>query len=308
MIFEFQSEHSFVYRDFLNALRIRKRTLFDPDSLPLLPIRAFKHRDVITDGFTEKLLFESSGTAAMAKSRHLVADPQIYQTAILKEFTKYFSFQNYSLICYMPGYDENASSSLIWMARYLFNQDPDQLSSFLPSSPDKIELSFKKIQDSGKKILLFGAAFGLLDLLEEKRIPGGYDLEILETGGMKTFRREMSKENLRSCLSEGFGISFSKIHSEYGMCELLSQMYAIGGEWFKTPEWVYVSIREHENPEKSCSPGVEGKIGIIDLANLYSCSFILTEDRGVMDENGRFKVLGRWNSRNMRGCNFLIDN
>ena len=306
-IYEFQSRHTAVYRNFLQALGAQNGSLLDPDTIPLLPIRAFKQSDVISEDLTEKIIFESSGTSAMTKSRHLVAVPELYQTAILKGFKEYFSFQDYSLICYMPGYEENERSSLIWMARYLINKDPDQLSSFLPSSSEQIEMSFKKIQDKGKKILLFGAAFGLLDLIEKKLIPEGYNPEIIETGGMKTFRREMSKESLRNYLSEGFGTSLSKIHSEYGMCELLSQMYAIGGEWFNTPEWVYVSIREHENPSKACKPGEEGKIGIIDLANMHSCSFILTEDRGIMDEKGRFKVLGRWNSNNLRGCNFLVD-
>lgn len=306
-IYDHQSQHCTVYKDFLRALGTHNKITFNPDTVPLLPIRAFKYRDVISGRVKEKLLFESSGTSKMNKSRHLIADPQIYQKAILKGFNEYFSYRKYSLICYMPGYQDQEASSLIYMARILTQNDPDQLSCFLPDSRTQTEICFQKIRDQGKRVLLFGAAFGLMDLIEEDRIPEGFEMEILETGGMKTYRREMSKNELRKHLSDGFGVDFNKIHSEYGMCELLSQMYAIGDEWFKTPDWVYVTIRDDQNPVKSCMAGEEGKIGVIDLANIHSCSFILTEDRGVMDDYGRFQVLGRWSSNNLRGCNFLVD-
>ena len=306
-VFEYQSAQSDVYKKFLSGLGSESVHKLDPDTVPLLPIRAFRYRNVISNGLDANLIFKSSGTSDMAKSTHLIADPEFYKTAILKEFTKHFPFDKYSLICHMPGYQENEHSSLIWMANFLIKNDPDSLSCFLPDNQKEIAKKFLQIREMGKEILLFGAAFGLLDLVELEKIPNEYPFYILETGGMKTYRREISKSELRKRLSLGFQIDPAAIHSEYGMCELLSQMYAIGSEWFQYPDWVYVSIRNHENPEIPCEPGVEGKIGIIDLANVYSCSFILTDDRGVMDQDGRFKVLGRWSNSNLRGCNFLVD-
>lgn len=306
-VYEYQSYNSDVYKKFLIGLGNESIKSLNPETVPLLPIRAFRYRDVISNGFEPKLIFKSSGTSDMGKSTHLIADPEFYKTAILKEYTKHFPFDKYSLICYMPGYQENEHSSLIWMANFLIQNDPDRLSSFLPDNRAEIAKKFNRIRESEKEVLLFGAAFGLLDLIDMQKIPKEYPFCILETGGMKTYRREISKSILRKRLSKGIEVEPSSIHSEYGMCELLSQMYAIGGEWFQPPDWVYVTIRNHENPEIPCDPGVEGKIGIIDLANAYSCSFILTDDRGVMDRNGRFKVLGRWSHSNLRGCNFLVD-
>lgn len=306
-VFEYQSVQSAVYRDFLKFLGHNVDNEIHPDTVPLLPIKAFRQKAVLCDGLQANLTFKSSGTGGMSRSTHHISDPELYENAILIEFTKYFPLEEYSMLCYMPGYQENPNSSLIWMARYLIHNDPDQLSCFLPDDRDDVEHKFQQIDKAGKNILLFGAAFGLLDLIEEKKIPKGYRLHILETGGMKTHRREMSKVHLRKVLSEGFQVDVSKIHSEYGMCELLSQMYAIGGVEFTSPKWVYITIRENHNPVMPCKPGKQGKIGVIDLANLYSCSFILTDDRGVMDHQGKFKVLGRWSDTNLRGCNFLID-
>jgi hypothetical protein len=155
--------------------------------------------------------------------------------------------------------------------------------------------------------MIFGAAFGLLDLIEMGLPNLPNDSMILETGGMKTFRREMTKENLHQQLADGFGVEKKYIHSEYGMTELLSQAYSRGSLWFDTVPWMRVTIRNPHNPMQIQPAGTEGLIGVIDLANINSCSFILTGDKGIQNNEGQFQVLGRWNPINLRGCNFLID-
>lgn len=278
----------------------------NPNAIPLFPIRGFKEGNIIIKSEREpELIFKSSGTSDMSRSVHHILSQKIYEKAILEEFQKYFPFDEYIILFHLPGYDQNSYSSLIWMAKYLIKSDPSGDSQFVSiqdlQDPDSL---FPK---RDKRILLFGAAFGLMDLIDSNKFIKNENLEILETGGMKTHRREMTKQELRQKLAEGFGVPQNRIHSEYGMCELLSQMYAMGDEWFETPNWVEVSIRDPKNPSRICDVGEEGKIGIIDLANIYSCPFILTDDRGVMDDSGRFKVLGRWNPDDLRGCNFLID-
>jgi len=301
--FDSQSAYKTFSKHFLNENEL-------PGSLadfPLMPIRAFKELSLIADGAEPELEFRSSGTGSMERSKHLLADPEIYKKSILMGFAEHFELSKSVLLCYAPGYSDNPDSSLLWMLNFLVEHSGDPQSAFLPLNRPLNQNLISSIENSGKKIILFGAAFGLLDLIEM----GGIDLpkntEIIETGGMKTFRREMTKAELREKLSEGFSIPQNQIHSEYGMCELLSQLYAIGGEWFEAPPWVHASVRDPHDPFRICNPGEEGKIGVIDLANVYSCSFILTEDRGVMDENGRLRVLGRWNATDLRGCNFLID-
>ncbi|WP_234572160.1 LuxE/PaaK family acyltransferase [Rhodohalobacter sp. 614A] len=305
-VFQFQVENSPIFKRFVEPFGLRANDHPASYEIPLLPIRGFKDGKIITQLNREpELTFKSSGTSDMSLSVHRVLSQKIYEAAILKEFQTYFPFEDYIVLFHLPGYDQNPHSSLIWMAKYLIESDPSGDSQFV-SKEDLENLDFR-FPDRKKKFLLFGAAFGLMDFLDSSKFNPIDDLEILETGGMKTHRREMTKPELRRALSDGFEIPLENIHSEYGMCELLSQMYAIGEEWFQTPHWVQVSIRDPKNPSRICDVGEEGKIGIIDLANVYSCSFILTDDRGVMNETGLFKVLGRWNSEDLRGCNFLID-
>ena len=306
-VYDFHYKKNTVYRSFLKALGYSRKHSFSPETIPLIPVRVFKHGPILPDGFTAELTFSSSGTTSMKRSRHGIAKPEIYEKAISTEFYSHFPKNDVIILALLPKYEENPESSLIWMARYLINNDSSGLSGFIQNDIVIDKQWIEQIVLSGKKLVLFGAAFGLIDFMDRPNPFESVSLEVIETGGMKTHKREMSKEELRNRMSDYFKIPLSSIHSEYGMCELHSQMYAIGSEWFTTPNWVKVSIRNADNPEQESEPGEVGKIGIIDMANLYSCPFLLTNDRGVMNKHGQFRVLGRWDKENMRGCNFLID-
>ena len=317
-VFKYQLEHNAVYKRYCEALgdinachpKLLSGSLDDiaKTDIPLLPIRAFKDTELTAEADKEHdLTFKSSGTSNMQRSEHHVFDKALYEQSLLKGFNHFYDLESAVIWGYTPGYAENPHSSLIHMVQKLIEQDESGLSSFLPLGESLSETKVQEVEQSGKKLILFGAAFGLLDLLERKKIELPSNSIVIETGGMKTHRREMSRKELHRKLARGFGLNGSRIHSEYGMAELLSQSYATGGSWFNTVPWVSISIRNPDNPSEVLPPGREGLIGIIDLANVHSCSFLLTGDKGVMDEPGRFKVLGRWNPKDLRGCNFLIE-
>lgn len=306
-VYKYQVRNQPVYSRFISAFGLKPGIEPDINEIPLLPIRAFKDAELCVTGIDPSITFKSSGTGNLERSRHHLADPDLYKTAIKNEFYRHFPKDRFSILCYTPGYSENPESSLVWMLNELILSDPTGLSKFLPLDKPLLQSEIQPIINDGQKLILFGAAFGLIDLIESgsEKLPEGS--QIIETGGMKTHKRAIDKRELRQRLSDGFGVTQHQIHSEYGMCELLSQMYSIGTENFTSPDWVMVTIRDPKNPFRICKPGEEGKIGIIDLANVYSCPFLLTDDRGVMNKDGSFRVLGRWNEQDPRGCNFLIE-
>ncbi|MEX0906319.1 MAG: hypothetical protein WD604_14885 [Balneolaceae bacterium] len=306
-VFEYQVLKNPVYRKFAAVFGLNEDSNPDIHNIPLLPVRAFKKAKLFGDGLNPEIVFKSSGTSKMQRSTHYLADAGIYRKAIRKEFYRHFPRDEFSILSYTPGYSDNPDSSLIWMMNDLIANDPSGQSRFLPLNKKVTQKQVNPIVQKGNKILLFGAAFGLLDLADRKSIALPDGSVVVETGGMKTYRREISRQDLRNKLSDRFQVLVDSIYSEYGMCELLSQFYTDGTEWFGSPHWAHVTIRHADNPSLECRPGEEGKIGVIDLANLYSCPFILTDDKGIMDHQGRFKVLGRWNKNDLRGCNFLID-
>ncbi|MFP8489037.1 hypothetical protein ACKGJO_08025 [Gracilimonas sp. Q87] len=311
-VFKFQSQNNPVYKRFCQALNIKKPTGIS--DIPLLPIQGFKDTEVITTPNNSKLntqnstlSFQSSGTSGMDRSRHFVSVPEIYRQSIIQGMQQFYNLDEYVIWAYTPGYNSNPNSSLIWMLNTLIEREESGLSKFLELGKPLEDLEIKEIQAADKKLMLFGAAFGLMDIIEKYPVQLHDDTVILETGGMKTHRREINKEQLHKQLAEGFGLPISQIHSEYGMTELLSQAYAQGSLWFQCVPWMKVSIRNPRDPMNEMPVGEEGLIGVIDLANLYSCSFILTGDKGIQSKAGVFQVLGRWNPQNLRGCNFLIE-
>lgn len=321
-VFEYQFENNPVYQRYCKAVveieapnnfeseskeKILNRVQNDITSFPLLPIKAFKDAAVTTQpGQEAELVFKSSGTSDMERSIHQVHDVDLYDQSLLKGFRHFYNMDEVVVWGYTPGYADNPHSSLIYMVQKLIDQDNSGLSRFLPLDERVNPNAIKEVQRQGKQLILFGAAFGLLDLLEIDDINLPSNSIVIETGGMKTHHREISRGELHKRLAKGFGLDGSRIHSEYGMAELLSQAYA-SGKWFSTVPWMQVTIRNPENPDEILPSYQEGLIGIIDLANVHSCSFLLTGDKGVMDNKGRFQVLGRWNPKDLRGCNFLID-
>lgn len=310
-VFRHQVKNNTVYKTFCETLGSTQAT--KPSEFPLLPIQAFKDARILTTENTSDIdfsalnYFQSSGTSGMQRSTHYLLDTSIYRQSILKGMETFYALSDYVIWAYTPGYIDNPNSSLIWMLNLLIEQDKTGLSRFLELNKPLPIQDVDKIKEAGKKLMIFGAAFGLLDVLEMNKTTVPEDTIIMETGGMKTYRREMTKADLHKTLASGFKLPVGQIHSEYGMAELLSQAYSLGDEWFRCVPWMQVSIRNPNNPLENIANGEEGLIGIIDLANFHSCAFILTEDKGVMSNDGRFKVLGRWNSQNLRGCNFLID-
>lgn len=282
------------------------------NEIPLLPIQAFKEKEIITNfdssaSGVNKLTFLSSGTSGMEQSKHIVTEPELYKESIFRGFDHFYNSDELVIWAYTPGYDQNPNSSLIWMLNALISRDDSGLSRFLNLNSPLIQQEIDNISENGKRLMLFGAAFGLLDLSEISNVQMSSDTIIMETGGMKTYRREMSKPELHSTLSKGFGLSITNVHSEYGMTELLSQAYSKGGIDFQSVPWLDISIRNPDNPFEVLEEGEEGLIGVMDLSNINSCSFIVTGDKGIKNPDGSFQVLGRWSPVNLRGCNFLID-
>lgn len=178
---------------------------------------------------------------------------------------------------------------------------------FLYNHPELLEL-LKNLNN--RKIILFGVSFALLDFIDFCEANGGFysaqnsNLIIIETGGMKGRKEEMTKDELLKILRNGF--LTDKIYSEYSMTELLSQAYSLGNNIYQSPNWLRIMIRNLEDPFSYVEKGKTGAVNIIDLANKYSCSFIATQDLGKSFDNHQFQILGRIDHSDIRGCSLLV--
>jgi phenylacetate-coenzyme A ligase PaaK-like adenylate-forming protein len=305
-IFRFQSAENPVYRKFIEALGRDPREIRSLDEIPFLPVEFFKTHEVTSSGKQADEVFESSRTSGSQFSRHYVTDRKLYEESFLRAFRIFYGNpEDYFIAALLPSYMERKNSSLIYMMNDLIKRSRDSRSGFFRDDTEKLVKLLHEAADAGRKALLMGVSFALYDLAE-KNSPDLSGVIVMETGGMKGRRKEIIRGELHDFLTAKFNVP--EIHSEYGMTELLSQAYSKGKGIFYCPPWMKVLIRDPYDPLSIISePGRTGGINIIDLANLYSCSFIATGDLGKLHEDGGFEVLGRFDNSDIRGCNLMME-
>ena len=303
-VFAFQYGNCRIYREFADALSRNPGNVHKEEDIPFLPVEFFKSQEIICAGMEPMREFHSSGTTGSEPARHLVADTGIYDTSLLKGFSlAYGDPSGYTFLALTPGPDQNPSSSLIYMIAKLMEQSPGRHHGFFLNDSQGLRDRLDEPGVSPGKTILIGLTYALLDFADN--FPGACTgLIVTETGGMKGRRKEITRDELHGRLYEA--LSPAGVHSEYGMTELLSQSWSKKSGLFCTPPWMKVLVREVNDPFAYSPWGHTGGINIIDLANLYSCSFIATQDLGRAHEDGSFEVLGRFDSSDLRGCSLMI--
>lgn len=298
-----------VYKKYVEQIGVNRKKVKSVSQIPFLPIEFFKTHEVITSSRKSvsgnQNLFLSSGTTGTERSKHYVSDISLYEKSFRKSFELFYGdVKKYAILALLPGYYENRNSSLIYMMQDLIKQSKNKHGAFYNHKDENLSQAIKILLQNKQKVILFGVSFALLDCLPlekgEKK-----NLIIIETGGMKGRREEITREELHKTLCEKFGVK--KIHSEYGMTELLSQAYSNGDGIFKSPPWMKVFVRDANDPFQILTHGKTGVFNIIDLANINSCSFIATQDIGRINKDGSFEVLGRMDNSDLRGCNLLAE-
>ena len=301
--FNYQFSHNLIYKQFCKHLKINPLLVKTINDIPFLPIEFFKTHAVKTGDFNAQKVFLSSGTTGMTQSEHFIKELLIYETSYMNAFKQFYGdIEAFCVLGLLPSYLEREGSSLIYMVDGLIKKSKNTKSGFfLDNHQELIEILLENIKNK-QKTILFGVSFALLDLAESYQIDLS-DVIIMETGGMKGRRKELTRAELHAIYKESFKVD--SIHSEYGMTELLSQAYSKGNGVFITPNWMKILIRDVNDPFNYLEQQKTGGINVIDLANINSCSFIATQDLGKCSSSG-FEVLGRFDNSDLRGCNLLI--
>ena len=303
-LFKFQFEENPVYRSFCDLLYKHPSDVQKLEDIPFLPIEFFKTHKVVSIKKDIQQTFTSSGTTGSVVSQHHVADLDIYKKSFQKGFAHFYgNIEDYAVLALLPSYLEREGSSLVYMVEDMIQESKQPKSGFYLNNLDALKQTLFELETSGQKTLLIGVSYALLDLVEFHQFELKHTI-IMETGGMKGRRKELIKSELHRILKKGFGVD--KIHSEYGMTELLSQAYSKGDGLFSTPPWMKVLVRDPEDALTILEEKKSGGINIIDLANINSCAFIATQDLGKIHTNGTFEVLGRFDQSDIRGCNLMV--
>ncbi len=305
-IFRFQAKEIPVYKDFLNLLKVQPPDITHYSEIPFIPIEFFKNHRVISPSLPEQLVFKSSGTTGSNRSTHFIHSSKLYAELSRNSFSGFYGDPSeWTFLALLPSYLERSDSSLVYMISEFMKASPRGNHGFFLNDPIALQHHLDLCETSGEKVLLIGVTFALLDLADRGcRLSDS--VVVMETGGMKGRREELTREEVHLRLKNAF--AKTEIHSEYGMTELISQAYATSEGRFKCPPWMKVLIREVNDPFSYCQDGRTGGINCIDLGNAFSCSFIATQDLGRIIGDGSFEVLGRYDHSDVRGCNLLVAN
>lgn len=305
--FKFQYNNNEVYRQWCDCLNFSSETSSKSvlTQIPFLPISFFKNHEVVTTKFNPSFIFESSGTTTSINSKHFVKNLEDYKQSFNQAFQLFYGNANdWCIIGLLPSYLERNNSSLVMMVDDLIKQSNHEKSGFYLNDFHSLKNTLEQLESSQQRTLLIGVTFALLDFAEQFPMQLKYTT-IMETGGMKGRKKEITRTEVHQILQQAFDVPM--IHSEYSMTELFSQAYAKQHGKFVCPPWMKVLVRDEDDPLLVKESG-RGCLNIIDLANQFSCSFIATDDVGIVYEDGTFEVHGRLDNSDIRGCSLLVSN
>lgn len=298
-VFRRQAAECAPYHEYLTLIDVDPTQIARAEDIPALPIELFKTHEVYCGDAEPEAVFTSSATTGMTSSRHPMRSLALYEQAFRGSFrTFYGDPSRWSLYALLPNYLRRKGSSLVYMADRLI-ADCGSGGFYL----DNYEELLEAMRNDPKPKILLGVSYALWDLAE-RYAPALPDTVVMETGGMKGYRKEIAKEEFHKILCDAFKVN--EIHSEYGMAELTSQAYSTGGNRFRCPPWMRVVTRDINDPFALLPAGARGGLNIIDLSNRWSCAFIQTEDAGRVFADGSFEIEGRITGADIRGCNLLV--
>jgi hypothetical protein len=302
-LFKFQYLENTLYRDYANRFAANPDTVKALKQIPFLPVSFFKTDIVTTGSFTPETIFESSGTTIQIPSKHFVKQLGLYRESFVNGFEFFYgSIKDYCILGLLPAYLERAGSSLVWMVEEWMRISNHPENGFYLYDFEKLHDHLVSLESRKQPTILIGVSFALLDFAEKYSMQLDHTI-VMETGGMKGRRKEVTREELHDTLARKLGVT--KVHSEYGMTELLSQAYSKGAGIYQPVPWMKMLVRDEDDPLTLHESG-EGLLNIIDLANRFSCSFISTDDVVRLFEDGSFEILGRMDNSDMRGCSLLV--
>jgi Acyl-protein synthetase, LuxE len=301
-VFRFQSAENEIYNKYIRALDVDINKINVITEIPFLPVSFFKTHKVQCGNDPAEICFTSSGTGGDSSS-HYIKSLSVYESSFMKSFSLFYGdISEYCFLALLPSYLEREGSSLVYMCKYLIEKSSHPKSGFYLHNRKELNSVLQQLKSKKQKTILIGVTYALVD--QAMVYPIDFpELILMETGGMKGKRKEMIREELHELLKDSFHVK--AIHSEYGMTELLSQAWSGANGVYFCPPWMKVLARNINDPMEIMQEG-SGGINIVDLANIYSCSFLATQDLGTVNSDQSFTINGRFDNSDLRGCNLMV--
>ncbi|MCI3922229.1 long-chain fatty acid--CoA ligase [Paenibacillus sp. TRM 82003] len=320
-LFAEQYERNAPYRAFCFGLGKTPRTVRAWRDIPAAPIRAFKTSALTcSDPDTAEAVFMTSGTTnPNERGRHYHPSLAVYDASMRAGFRR-FAMKGRDKIRMAVMFPEERLLPHSSLAHYLalaltsfgaagsgYAMDEDRLDL------DALRRLCENAIADGEPLLVSGATFSFVHALDRFAgsgvrfaLPEGSLL--FDTGGTKGRSREVEPEAFYRDVGDLFGVPRERCVNMYGMTELSSQFYdTAGDDWKEGPPWIRTRAVDPVTGA-DVPAGEPGVLLHVDLANWNSSAAILTEDIGLLHEDGRrFRLLGRAEGAAARGCSLTAE-
>ncbi len=323
-IFAHQFDACAIYRRFCESRGALPGTVDRWGDVPAVPTRGFKHVTLLS-GPDAEAVFRTSGTTGGAGGTglHHVPRLSLYRASLLPNFQAHLlpEGDRMPMLSIIPSPRAAPESSLSAMIGAVAQEWVTEV-HWLAEDPEGVDVrSFERVAaeltERNSPALLVGTAFGFVHLLDELARTGGSanlpeGTRIMETGGFKGRSRQISRDELYAALRMRLGVPAHRVVNEYGMTELLSQLYEpvlSEGDSARgrhvLPPWLRARALDPTSLA-AMPPGEPGILAFFDLANAGSVSHVLTEDLGSVDADG-VRLLGRAPGSEPRGCSLAVE-
>lgn len=327
-VFSYTFHHIPAYAAYCRARRRTPDGVRSWAEIPAVPTAAFKDVPLLATGAVAERVFRTSGTTRGPERRgqHAVADLSLYRGSLRSTFQAFLLPDDAPLrfLSLMPPADQLRDSSLAFMITDVLETWGAAGSA---SFADRTGLDYPGLEAAvadaaagGAPVLLLGTSASFVHWLDRLasegrsfRLPDGSRL--MDTGGFKGRGRRVEPEEMRAAYRDRLGVDPAHCVNEYGMTEMLSQLYDTGlrdrvrGERRPPrkagPRWVRSLAVDPETLDP-LPPGEPGLLRHLDLANAGSVAAIQTEDYGTVDEHG-LVLHGRAAGAPPRGCSIAMD-
>jgi hypothetical protein len=317
-LFAYQYDKNKPYQAFCRAQEKTSETVKKWSDIPAVPIAAFKSAELVTFPINHAAAeFHSSGTTQKTPSRHYLKTLTPYETSLSAGFAQWVlpdqAVLPFLILAPSPG--EAPRSSLTWMLDVAKRRWGAAGSDYFIQRGRvddwRLFRALAEHQAAGRPIALLGTTLAFLTLFDQcarqkKTFSCATGSRMMDTGGMKTETRDISREEFLRLAWTYLSIPEASCINEYGMCEMSSQFYARGASpVFQGPAWVRTVVINPETGE----PAASGKTGVLrhfDLANIDSVMAIQTEDLGEIQGDG-FLLKGRASQADLKGCSIDLE-
>jgi hypothetical protein len=289
--------------------------------IPAVPQQLFKREKLFAHGnHKPATIYETSGTTTGQPGRQHLLSTDIYRTVSIEGARRagLLDLKHLHFLAFSPT--DKSYSSLSAMFGFWLQNTGGRGARFWVSTTNKdgtfydfagMRKTLAKLFKAGQPVGLAGTAIAFAVFLDSygksvPRVPLPDGSWVLETGGFKGLRREVSKAELYAGISTIFSVPNRAIWNEYGMSELSSQAYARGTNGLHyTPPWARVLV---VNPatNREVAVGKQGLVRWIDLANTDSVLAVQTLDVAERTPKG-FRLIGRLPRTEPRGCSLGVD-